>query len=448
MAFSPSLEVIRSQILSASPHVSAPSFPQPSSALSSASHLPRSFLPPSPFLRIADPYSFTMASPSFPSSVPPLTSPLHPFSRSIQASAQPSSLSPSTASSSTSPSSLPSSLSSSLTPLPVKSNPYPGGTFGPYTGRDSTVKKPPWLRQRAPQGERYEELKESLQMLKLNTVCEEAQCPNIGECWNGGGGAGGEGDGIGTATIMLLGDTCTRGCRFCAVATSPNPTPPDPMEPENTAQAIASWGVGYVVLTSVNRDDMPDGGSEHFARTVRTLKSLNPDILVECLVPDFLGNMEAVATVATSGLDVFAHNVETVRRMQRLVRDPRAGYEQTMAVLREAKRATGGIVTKTSIMLGLGEKDHEVEETVHDLLEAGVQILTFGQYLQPTPLHLSVKEYVTPEKFAYWKEYGEKAGFRYVASGPLVRSSYRAGEFFVETMLREERRKGKDTIAT
>ncbi|KAH9319691.1 hypothetical protein KI387_021460 [Taxus chinensis] len=316
--------------------------------------------------------------------------------------------------------------------------PYPGG-MGPYTGRDPTVKKPEWLRQRAPQGERYQELKNSLSSLKLNTVCEEAQCPNIGECWNGGGGAGGEGDGIGTATIMLLGDTCTRGCRFCAVKTSRNPSPPDPMEPENTASEIASWGVGYVVLTSVDRDDIPDGGSSHFARTVSTLKKLKPEILVECLTSDFRGDLDAVAMVVQSGLDVFAHNVETVKRLQRIVRDPRAGYEQSLLVLKHAKASKEGMVTKSSIMLGLGESDEEIKETMHDLRAVGVDILTLGQYLQPTPLHLTVKEYVTPEKFTFWKEYGESIGYRYVASGPLVRSSYRAGEFFIESMLREQK---------
>ncbi|KAG0556488.1 hypothetical protein KC19_11G057400 [Ceratodon purpureus] len=312
--------------------------------------------------------------------------------------------------------------------------------LGPYTGRDPSVKKPAWLRQRAPQGEKLAKLKESISSLKLNTVCEEAQCPNIGECWNGGGGAGGEGDGIATATIMLLGDTCTRGCRFCAVATSRNPAPADPMEPENTAKAIASWGVGYVVLTSVDRDDMPDGGSDHFARTVKTLKTLKPDILVECLVSDFRGDLDAVFHLASSGLDVFAHNIETVKRLQRIVRDPRAGYDQSMAVLKHAKTVKG-MVTKSSIMLGLGERDEEIKQTMLDLRAAGVDICTLGQYLQPTPLHLTVKEYVTPEKFEYWKQYGESIGFRYVASGPLVRSSYRAGEFFIESMIREEREK-------
>ncbi|CAL9123054.1 unnamed protein product [Musa textilis] len=297
--------------------------------------------------------------------------------------------------------------------------PYPGG-MGLHTGRDPTVSKPEWLRQRAPQGEKYARLQESLAELKLNTVCVEAQCPNIGECWNGGGGAGGKGDGIATATIMLLGDTCTRGCRFCAVKTSRNPAPPDPLEPENTAKAIASWGVDYVVLTSVDRDDLPDGGSGHFAQTVKALKKHKPEILVECLTSDFRGDLEAVSLLADSGLDVFAHNIETVRRLQRIVRDPRAGYEQSLNVLKHAKICKDGMVTKSSIMLGLGESDEEVKEAMADLRAIGVDILTLGQYLQPTPLHLTVKEYVTPEKFAFWKEYGESSGFRYVASGPLV----------------------------
>ncbi|KAM1524547.1 hypothetical protein EV2_009452 [Malus domestica] len=303
--------------------------------------------------------------------------------------------------------------------------------MGPYTGRDPNVKKAEWLRQKAPQGNKYEEVKESLSRLNLKTVCEEAQCPNIGECWNGGG------DGISTATIMLLGDTCTRGCRFCAVKTSRNPPPPNPMEPINTATAVASWGVDYIVLTSVDRDDLPDGGSDHFARTVQALKNLKPDIMVECLTSDFRGDLTAVHTLLYSGLDVFAHNIETVKRLQRIVRDPRAGYEQSLSVLRHAKQSKKGMITKTSIMLGLGETDDELKEAMADLRAIDVDILTLGQYLQPTPLHLTVKEYVSPEKFVFWKEYGESIGFRYVASGPLVRSSYRAGELFVKTMVRE-----------
>ena len=292
--------------------------------------------------------------------------------------------------------------------------------------------KPGWLRQRAPQGQRFEYLKDQMTDLKLATVCQEAQCPNIGECWNGGE------DGIGTATIMLLGDTCTRGCRFCAVNTAKTPSPADPNEPAHTAAAVADWGVGYVVLTSVDRDDMPDGGAEHFAATVRGIKSLRPDILVECLTPDFQGDLDAVRHLASSGLDVFAHNIETVEPLQRRVRDPQANYIQSMDVLRAAK--TCGVYTKSSIMLGLGETDDQIIDTLYDLRDAGVDIVTFGQYLQPTPQHLPVTAFITPEKFEYWRKFGEEeVGFRYVASGPLVRSSYRAGEFFVEAMVRGEK---------
>lgn len=294
--------------------------------------------------------------------------------------------------------------------------------------------KPPWLRQKAPQGERYEYLSGQMGALKLATVCQEAQCPNIGECW------GGDGEGhTSTATIMLMGDTCTRGCRFCAVNTSQTPPPLDPLEPKNTADAVVDWGVGYVVLTSVDRDDLKDGGAGHFAETVRGLKARNADILVECLTPDFRGDLDAVRLLASSGLDVFAHNIETVERLQRRVRDPRANYVQSMEVLRAAK-SVRNVYTKSSIMLGLGETDDEIIDTMLDLKDCGVDILTLGQYLQPTTRHLPIVEYVTPEKFEHWRRYGEdEIGFRYVASGPLVRSSYRAGEFFVDAMIRGER---------
>ena len=295
--------------------------------------------------------------------------------------------------------------------------------------RPPALAKPPWLRQRAPQGDRYSYLTTQMRTLSLATVCEEAQCPNIGECWNGE---------TGTATVMILGDTCTRGCRFCAVNTASTPAPPDPNEPEATAAAVADWGVGYVVLTSVDRDDMPDGGADHFARTVRGIKQRNPKVLVECLTPDFQGDLAAVRMLASSGLDVFAHNVETVERLQKRVRDPRAGYRQSLDVLAAAKST--GVYTKSSIMLGLGETDAEIEATLKDLKAAGVDIVTFGQYLQPTPRHLTVEEYVTPAKFDHWRDYGQDVvGFRYVASGPLVRSSYKAGEFFVEAMIRGDK---------
>ncbi|CAI9097111.1 OLC1v1033433C1 [Oldenlandia corymbosa var. corymbosa] len=335
-----------------------------------------------------------------------------------------------------------SDASPSLPTLKQPNTPQSSIRLGPFTGRDPDVKKPEWLRQKAPQGKKFDEVKDSLSRLKLNTVCEEAQCPNIGECWNGGG------DGIATATIMLLGDTCTRGCRFCAVKTSRNPPPPDPMEPINTALAIASWGVDYIVLTSVDRDDLPDGGSAHFAETVKAMKELKPDIMVECLTSDFRGDLDAVSALVHSGLDVFAHNIETVKRLQRIVRDPRAGYEQSLSVLKHAKLSKEGMITKSSIMLGLGETDDELKEAMADLRAIDVDILTLGQYLQPTPLHLTVKEYVSPEKFTFWKEYGESIGFRYVASGPLVRSSYRAGELFVKTMVNGERERAKCSSTT
>ncbi len=317
--------------------------------------------------------------------------------------------------------------------------------LGPMSAEGLPLRnKPPWLRQKAPQGERYEYLSGQMGALKLATVCQEAQCPNIGECWGGGRAGEGEGEGEGeahtsTATIMLMGDTCTRGCRFCAVNTSQTPAPLDPLEPKNTADAVADWGVGYVVLTSVDRDDLEDGGAGHFAETVRGLKARNADILVECLTPDFRGDLGAVRLLASSGLDVFAHNIETVERLQRRVRDPRANYVQSMEVLRTAKSAAN-VYTKSSIMLGLGETDDEIIDTMLDLKDCGVDILTLGQYLQPTTRHLPIVEYVTPEKFEYWRRYGEEEiGFRYVASGPLVRSSYRAGEFFVDAMIRGER---------
>ena len=270
-------------------------------------------------------------------------------------------------------------------------------------------------------------------------VCEEAKCPNIGECWGGGEHS------TATATIMLLGDTCTRGCRFCSVKTSKSPPAPDPNEPYNTAKAISDWGLDYVVLTSVDRDDLPDGGSEHFALTVRELKKLSPNMMVECLTPDFRGDLNAVETVVRSGLDVFAHNIETVEEFQRFVRDPRANYQQSLKVLKHAKsifkeeESQFKIVTKSSIMLGFGEADDQVMKTMEDLRDAEVDCLTLGQYMQPTKRHLKVVEYVTPEKFKFWEEKGKNFGFAYTASGPLVRSSYKAGEFFIKNLLEKKR---------
>jgi len=301
----------------------------------------------------------------------------------------------------------------------------------PKVGAEMPKGRPSWFRVPAPSQQeksRYSEVKSSLADLNLHTVCEEAQCPNIGECWNGG-----------TGTIMLLGDTCTRGCMFCAVNTDSKPPPPDPFEPFKTAEAVTQWGVDYIVLTSVDRDDIPDGGASHFGTTVELLKAKKPSLLVECLVSDFQGDLNSVETLACSGLDVYAHNVETVRRLQKFVRDPRAGYDQSLSTLKHAKEAKPGLYTKTSIMLGLGETDEEVIQTMKDLREIDVDVVTFGQYLRPTENHLSVVEYVTPEKFDHFRKVGEEMGFKYVASGPMVRSSYKAGEFYLKHMISKER---------
>uniref|UniRef100_A0A8D0D9C5 Lipoyl synthase, mitochondrial n=1 Tax=Sander lucioperca TaxID=283035 RepID=A0A8D0D9C5_SANLU len=284
------------------------------------------------------------------------------------------------------------------------------------------LRLPPWLKTEIPIGKNYNRLKNTLRDLNLHTVCEEARCPNIGECWGGGEYA------TATATIMLMGDTCTRGCRFCSIKTARRPPPLDPDEPYNTAKAIAAWGLDYVVLTSVDRDDIADGGAEHFAKTVSNLKERDSQILVECLTPDFRGDLAAVEKIALSGLDVYAHNVETVRELQRFVRDPRANFDQSLSVLKHAKKVKPTVLTKTSIMLGLGETDQQILNTLTELREAGVDCLTLGQYMQPTKRHLKVEEYVTPERFAHWEKVGNDMGFMYTASGPLVRSSYKAGE--------------------
>ena len=232
----------------------------------------------------------------------------------------------------------------------------------------------------------------------------------------------------------------TRGCMFCAVNTASTPPPPDPFEPFKTAKAVVDWGVDYIVLTSVDRDDLEDGGAGHFAHTVELLKQNKPELLVECLVSDFQGNQTSVASLAKSGLDVYAHNVETVERLQKFVRDARAGYQQSLSTLKHAKEVQPGLYTKTSLMLGLGETDEEVIQTMKDLRAIDVDVVTFGQYLRPTEQHLSVVEYVKPEKFDYFRRKGEEMGFKYVASGPLVRSSYKAGEFYLEHMIKKERK--------
>jgi lipoic acid synthetase len=294
----------------------------------------------------------------------------------------------------------------------------------------SHARKPEWLKMRPPSGERFTEIKETLRNHDLHTVCEEASCPNLGECWSGRNGPG-------TATFMLMGDRCSRGCNFCDVETG-GMKPLDPDEPENVASAVAEIGLEYVVLTSVDRDDLPDQGAGHFAETIREIKRRDPSILVEVLVPDFQGEDELVWKIIDAEPDVIAHNVETVERLQWPVRDRRAGYEQSLTVLRQVAEESDAFA-KTSIMLGVGEYDHEVYQTLRDLRSAGVDVVTLGQYLQPSRSHLEVSEFVHPDAFDTWKRVAEEElGFAYCASGPMVRSSYRAGELFIESVLRDE----------
>jgi lipoic acid synthetase len=294
----------------------------------------------------------------------------------------------------------------------------------------SRARKPEWLKMRPPAGERFTEIKESLRERDLNTVCEEANCPNLGECWSGRNGPG-------TATFMLMGDRCSRGCNFCDVETG-GMDALDEEEPAQVADAVAEIGLDYVVLTSVDRDDLADQGAGHFAATIREIKRRDPSILVEALVPDFQGEADLVREVIEAGPDVLAHNVETVERLQWPVRDRRAGYEQSLSVLRQIAEESDAYA-KTSLMLGVGEYDHEVYRALADLRSVGVDIVTLGQYLQPSRSHLEVFSYVHPETFDTWRRVAEEElDFLYCASGPMVRSSYRAGELFVEALSRED----------
>ena len=281
-----------------------------------------------------------------------------------------------------------------------------------HTGR---MAKPDWLRMRVQSSPKFDAVRAIVHEHGLATVCEEAKCPNIGECWSAG-----------TATIMLMGDVCTRACRFCSVNTG-NPNGwLDHQEPDNTAEAVKLMGLKYVVLTSVNRDDLPDGGAGHYAAVVRATKALNPDTAVEALTPDFLGDPDAVHTLLDSGIEVFAQNVETVERLTHPVRDPRAGYQQTLDVLAMGKAYRPDVLTKTSLMLGLGETDDEIKQCMDDLRQHDIDVLTLGQYLQPTKHHLPVARYVSPEAFDHYREWGLERGFLEVVSGVFVRSSYRA----------------------
>lgn len=298
------------------------------------------------------------------------------------------------------------------------------------------MRKPEWLKVRPPAGEHYTRLKGVSRSLGLATVCEEARCPNIGECWSGG-----------TATFMVMGDVCTRGCRFCAVKTG-NPNGwLDHDEPAKLADVIRQAGWEYVVLTSVDRDDLPDGGAAHFARCVNAIRQARPGIVIEVLIPDFQGREAPLRTLLESQPDVVAQNIETVERLTHVVRDRRAGYRQTLTLLQRVKAWMPDKFTKSSIMLGLGETDEEVRRCMADLRAHGTDILTLGQYLQPTHKHLPVRRFVTPEAFKEWQRVAEEEyGFLYCASGPLVRSSYRAGEFFIQGIIEKQRieRKAKE----
>jgi lipoic acid synthetase len=280
-------------------------------------------------------------------------------------------------------------------------------------------RKPAWLKIRLPSGGKYAEVKQTVRAHGLATVCEESMCPNIGECWSNG-----------TATLMLMGAVCTRACQFCAVDTGNPGGRLDADEPQQAARSVELMQLKYVVLTSVDRDDLDDGGAAHYARCVRAIKERCPATVVEALTPDFSGRLGDVEQVLDSGLEVFAQNLETVRRLTHRVRDPRAGYEQTLAVLAHAKRYRPDILTKTSLMLGLSETDEEIRETLDDLASIGLDIVTFGQYLRPTRNHLPVERYVTPAEFEHYRQLGLERGFLEVVAGPLVRSSYRADRVF------------------
>lgn len=327
-----------------------------------------------------------------------------------------------------------------LHPVRMSATPSQNPPETPPKGR-AAERKPPWLKVPLPGGEGYTRLKSLARELKLHTVCEEARCPNVGECWKGDHA---------TMTIMVLGDECTRRCRFCAVKTVLEAAPPDPEEPAHVARAIAEMDLDYVVITSVDRDDLPDGGAGHYAACVESIRATGARTVVETLIPDYqLGG----GTVETPGdlerlmaarPDVLAHNVEVVPRLQRRIRDPRCSYQRSLETLRGAKQCDPAVLTKSSLMVGLGETHDEIVESLELLREADVDFLTIGQYLRPTPNHAPVIEYVEPERFDALEKLGREMGFAYVASGPLVRSSYKAGEFFAARLVRERRAKSSD----
>ena len=298
------------------------------------------------------------------------------------------------------------------------------------SSRQPPERKPAWLKVPLPGGEGHARLKELARRLDLHTVCEEARCPNVGECWKGPRA---------TMTLMVLGRECTRRCRFCAVDTADHPAPPDPQEPRHVGEAVGEMDLGYVVITSVDRDDLPDGGAAHYAACVRAIRAHSPRTVAETLIPDYAG--ASLATLMASAPDVLAHNVEVVDRLQRRIRDPRCSFERSLETLRGAKRLVPDAVTKSSIMLGLGETEEELLDAMRRVRGAAAELLTLGQYLRPSPKHAPVREYVPPERFEALGRIGREMGFLHVASGPLVRSSYKAGELFAAGIARERRAK-------
>lgn len=293
----------------------------------------------------------------------------------------------------------------------------------------SNLGKPDWLKIRPPSA-KYHDLRKRLKEKGLVTVCQESHCPNMAECWSGG-----------TATFMVLGDTCTRGCKFCAVKARGIPDAPDPQEPQKLVEAVKEMGLDYIVITCVDRDDLDDGGAQHLANCVSALKSAFPQLLVEVLSGDFQGNHDHLKVLIDAGVDVLAHNVETVRRLTPTVRDRRATYDQSLGVLEAAKTINPKIKTKSSLMTGLGETYEELLQAMDDLRAHDVDIITFGQYLQPSDWHLKVEKYMHPDEFKKLEEDARKKGFLYCASGPFVRSSYRAGELFLKGLIESERAK-------
>ena len=285
------------------------------------------------------------------------------------------------------------------------------------------LRKPEWLKVKLPGAGEFPEVKSILRHHHLHTVCEEAHCPNLGECW-----------GSGTATIMILGEICTRSCKFCATKTGNPHGMLEKDEPLRVARAVQEMGLDYVVLTSVTRDDLPDGGAEHFAETIRMIKKFAPDALIEVLIPDYTG--ENLKLVVEAHPDVIGHNIETVKRLTRKVRDWRFSYEKSLQVLKEVKEFDPTIYTKSSIMLGLGETKEEVIEAMQDLRDIDVDFFTLGQYLRPTPRHYPVDRFIPPDEFKEYERIGLEMGFKYVASGPLVRSSYKAAEYFIKNIIR------------